>query len=570
MSQAGDIDILGTFPQIPTTFVTDSGSAVPILTILEILTSVDPAGTTPLQTTGSGNTVTIRTQLSQALAAGDATKVGLSNFDSSAFAVSADGFVTLVGGGGATTDIMVDASTPPGTNPVVPLAGVITITGAQVAAGTVGANVIRTNSLAANTVTIEIQRSAAVAATDSTQNGVSHFNSAEFTVDANGFVSLAGGGLAIDSIGTQTGTNPIVPTAGGLVTINGAVVAAGTNPVRSDGTGANTMAIEVQISQALAATDATKIGLCNFDSSKFTVDANGFVSTSGTGIAQTITGDSGGALSPTAGNWNILGASTAAGTSPVSTSGAVSTLTVNVQKSQAIAATDATKVGLANFDSAAFGVDANGFVTLAGGGTAAIEFDVQANTGPGTDPVVPTAGGVVTINGAAVANHSVVLETHSRAANAYNVEVQYATSAAATDATKSGVAHFDSASFSVDASGFVQSLNIFPFTDVTGTSQSAAVNHGYTTNNAGLVTVTLPSTAAYGSWVWIIGKGAGGWRIAQPNAGSVIHYGNQNTSTGVGGRLDSTNQYDSILLFCSVANDEWTCPGISQGNITVT
>ncbi len=92
-------------------------------------------------------------------------------------------------------------------------------------------------------------------------------------------LALAGGGTAVDSIGTQTGTNPIAPTAAGLVTINGAVVAAGTNPVRSDGTGANTMALEVQISQAIAATDATKIGLCNFDSTKFSVDANGFVTT---------------------------------------------------------------------------------------------------------------------------------------------------------------------------------------------------------------------------------------------------------------------------------------------------
>lgn len=84
--------------------------------------------------------------------------------------------------------------------------------------------------------------------------------------------------------------------------------------------------------------------------------------------ANKITGDLGGALSPSLGNWNILGASTAAGTSPVSTSGLVSTLTVNVQKSQAIASTDATKVGLANFNSANFSVDANGFVSLVAGG----------------------------------------------------------------------------------------------------------------------------------------------------------------------------------------------------------
>lgn len=272
-------------------------------------------------------------------------------------------------------------------------------------------------------------------------------------------ISLSGGATAIDSIAVQTGTSPVVATVAGLVTINGATVAAGTNPVRTDGTGANTLAVEVQISQALAATDATKIGLCNFNSAQFTVDANGFVSTAGAGIPSTITGQSGGALSPTAGNWNIYGTTVVAGTTPVSTSGAVSTLTTNIQLSQAIVATDATKVGLSNYDSAAFDVDANGFVQLNGGGIAATSFDVQANTAPGTDPVVPSATGSVVVNGAAVANHSVVLETRSRAANAYNLEIQYATTSAATDATKSGVAHFDLAQFTVDANGFVTILN---------------------------------------------------------------------------------------------------------------
>lgn len=369
MSQAGEIDVIGTHPEIPTEFVADVGTAVPIANTIEILGTTIAAGSIPVHTVASGNTLTVQVQRTQEIVASDATKVGLAAFDSSVFDVDSNGFVTLSGSVGS-TNIDVDAHTAPGTDPVVPNASIITMTGAQVATGVIGTNVIRTNSIAANTVTIEIQRSTAVAATDITKNGVSHFNSTEFTVDGNGFVSLIGGGVAIDSIGTQTGTNPIAPTSAGLVTINGAVVAAGTNPVRSDGTGANTMAIEVQISQALAATDATKIGL-------------------------------------------------------------------------------------SNFDSAAFDVDANGFVQLNGGGIASTSFDVQANTAPGTDPVVPSAAGVVIVNGAAVVNHSVVLETRSRAVNAYNLEIQYATTAAATNATKSGVAHFDSAAFSVDANGFV-------------------------------------------------------------------------------------------------------------------
>lgn len=427
MSQAGPLDAESSNPQIPTSFITDDGVAVPINNQLELLASVVPNAGIPFQSTGSGNVVTYEIQYADETAVTDATKVGVASFDSSAFAVDANGFVTLIGGGVAATNIDVDASTPPGTDPVVPDgAGNIVMTGGQVAAGTVGANVIRTNSTAANSLAIEIQRTTSAAGTNSIHNGVAHFNSTDFSVDANGFVSLSGSGNAIDSIGVQTGTNPIVPTAAGLVTINGAVVAAGTNPVRSDGTGANTMAIEVQISQALAATDATKIGL-------------------------------------------------------------------------------------SNFDSAAFDVDANGFVQLNGGGVAATSFEVQSNTGPGTDPVVPSATGVVTINGAAVANHSVVLESHSRAANAYNLEIQYATSAAATDATKSGVAHFDSTDFAVDANGFVTLAGAGAGQTITGDSGGAlaptAGNWDILGQQAGTVAVmdtvgTAPSTLRVEDRTW--------------------------------------------------------------------
>ena len=177
-------------------------------------------------------------------------------------------------GGQATTKFDVQANTAPGTDPVVPTAlGVVVVNGAAVANHSV---VLETRSRAANAYNLEIQYSASAAATDATKSGVAHFDSAAFTVDANGFVQLLGTG-AITKVNLQTGTSPIVPT-GGAITLNGAVVAAGTNPVRTDGTGANTGAIEVQISQALAATDATKIGLSNFNSTYFSVDANGFVS----------------------------------------------------------------------------------------------------------------------------------------------------------------------------------------------------------------------------------------------------------------------------------------------------
>ena len=189
-------------------------------------------------------------------------------------------------------------------------------------------------------------------------------------------IDLAGGGVGIDSIGVQTGTSPVVPDGTGLITFNGGVVTSGTNPVRTNGTGANTVTLQVQVAQALAATDATKIGLSNFNSAQFTVDANGFVSTSGTGIPNTITGDSGGALSPTAGNWNILGGP------GVTTSGSGSTLTIN-----SVVFTDTTAATLA--------VDNGYFATAAG------TYTLPAAPAQGEEVIVfcDTAGAVaVTAN----------------------------------------------------------------------------------------------------------------------------------------------------------------------------
>ena len=105
------------------------------------------------------------------------------------------------------------------------------------------------------------------------------------------------------------------------------------------------------------------------------------------------------------------------------------------------------------------------------------------------------------------------------------------------------------------------------WTVVTGTSASMVVNAGYISNNAGLVTLTLPATAAVGSIIQVQGLGAGGWQIAQ-NASQLIHIGSAVTTTGTGGYLASTNAFDSITLLCVVANTTFTVLGGPQGNIT--
>lgn len=141
-------------------------------------------------------------------------------------------------------------------------------------------------------------------------------------------VSTSGAGSTI-TINAEAAVPLSFPTDSGTATpaanslsILATTAAAGTSPLSTSGAG-DTVTITAQISQAIGATNASNIGLAAFDSADFTVDANGFVQLNGGAAGQTITGDSGGALSPTAGNWNILGRSGS------KTSGSGSTLTVN-------------------------------------------------------------------------------------------------------------------------------------------------------------------------------------------------------------------------------------------------
>jgi len=161
-----------------------------------------------------------------------------------------------------------------------------------------------------------------------------------------------------------------VPALGNL-NVFGVINAAGTDPFSTSGVG-DTLNINIQTSQAIGATNASNIGLAAFNSAQFTVDANGFVSTSGTGVANTITGDTGGALSPTAGNWNILGGP------GVTTTGSGSTLTIN-----SVVFTDTTATTLA--------VDNGYFATAAG----TYNMPATAAQGEVIEIVCDTAGAVV-------------------------------------------------------------------------------------------------------------------------------------------------------------------------------
>lgn len=250
----------------------------------------------PLTSGGSGPTITLSDTagtLVYPTSGGNIQLEGTSGQISVTANAANNKLVFSLANGGTTMDsIEVDASTAPGTDPVVADSnGLITFTGAQVASGTIGANVLRSNSVSANALRYEIQRSAAVAASDSTNNGVCHFDSAQFNIDANGFVQLDAGsvlnGINVDA-NTDPGTDPVVPDASFDITISGNQVATGVvgaNVIRTHSAAANALDIEIQQSTTSGTKDTSKNGVSHFNSNQFSCD-EGFIALTGNNSSQ--------------------------------------------------------------------------------------------------------------------------------------------------------------------------------------------------------------------------------------------------------------------------------------------
>jgi hypothetical protein len=122
------------------------------------------------------------------------------------------------------------------------------------------------------------------------------------------------------------------------------------------------------------------------------------------------------------------------------------------------------------------------------------------------------------------------------------------------------------------ASGSTVTFNVTgmgeKYTVVTANT-SMGINQGYITNKSGSAAVmTLPVTAAVGSEITVVGQNSTGWSIAQ-NSGQTIHMNSASTTTGTGGSLASTAQYNVVSLLCTIANTDWTVTS-SEGTLTVT
>lgn len=98
---------------------------------------------------------------------------------------------------------------------------------------------------------------------------------------------------------------------------------------------------------------------------------------------------------------------------------------------------------------------------------------------------------------------------------------------------------------------------------------SLVASNGYFANSSSRLSFALPTTCAVGDTFIVATQGTGGWKITQSSGQSII-YGNQTSTTGATGYIESTAVGDSVEVVCQVANTTFMVVPGGTGNITVS
>ena len=355
MSQQGLCDVEAAVPQMPTKFDTDDGNnAIPVANTLELfsLTVANSTYATPLFSTSSGNTVTYNVKVGAAItgAPADVNDAGLVSFDDTQFTVDEFGFVQLVGGEAAIDEVLTANATPQfvqvGSTATVDFGlsnlalgsslpninvgtgnvafGHHSLESVTNGAGNTAIGLESSDSITTGSNNVAIGKQSLVTSTTSNQNtavGTSSLLALTTSTGSNTAIGYA----SLDSITTGVSNTALGEGSGGDLTtsdssnicIKNAGVSGDNNTIRigTQGNGAG----QQDTTFIAGIVGVTVTG--NF----VKVDSLGQLGEVSSGaIGQTITGNSGGPLSPTAGNWNIV-----TDNSTVVFSGAGSTLTLD-------------------------------------------------------------------------------------------------------------------------------------------------------------------------------------------------------------------------------------------------
>ena len=238
-------------------------------------------------------------------------------------------------------------------------------------AGTLGAGQSLTATAGSASLQLDVDLATAAGSSGAGNAGVASFDSDQFSVDANGFVTLdlvdvVDGGTGLDGSSAANGTLLIGNGSGYTLT----TLTAGEGLDVTNASGSITLSAE----DATAGSGSGNKGVASFESSDFSV-TSGHVTLAAT-IAQSVTTDSGAA---TPANSTL----TFSGGTGISTSGSGSTVTATLDDTAVTAAAYGAADTVATFT-----VDAQGRLTAAADVTVSIvhtqvsDFDagVQANT----------------------------------------------------------------------------------------------------------------------------------------------------------------------------------------------
>lgn len=249
------------------------------------------------------------------------------------------------------------------------------------------------------------------------------------------WVMFTGGGSG--PIISQTGDDGVVVNPDGVGNFDwtGLIVPNATNakPLYIESDGANGLNVDLQLATTVTPTpaDSNDAGAACFNENQFQIDA-------------------------TSGMVSLVGSTTDAPILSIETDDGAPNVVPDANGAVAI-------LGGTGISVTGQGPGNTVTVALTGGGGAIDSIDVDFATAPGTDPVVPDGDGLMTVTGATVnngTNANSPVATHSRAANAYNVEVQVAAAITGAPADKfdAGLSSYDDTHFGVDSNGYVTNL----------------------------------------------------------------------------------------------------------------
>ncbi len=290
------------------------------------------------------------------------------------------------------------------------------------------------------------------------------------------------------------------------------------------------------------------------------------IASSGSGIL-TVTGDAGGAVGPDGlNNINLLTGAHLTNTGNPGTN----TLTLTLDAD--IAAQYTTNAGVAIPAASNLNIVGTGGLTTSGAGstvtvTAGVTIPTSFATDAGTATpalnILNVLGG--TGCGTTGAGNTVTVNVDADVATTYTTDDANTAIPAANNLNVFGANGIVTSSAGSTLTISVNGGGI-SWTEVVIVGPTAMVaDHGYVANNAGVVGLTLPMTATFGSEIHIVGKGSGGWQVQQ-GAGQQILLVSGSTTLGATGTLTSSEAGACVLLRCITANTTWRVE-TSMGNL---